>query len=793
MAYARVVSQLVVDGPAADGYIDTLDTGRLGIGRDWDAKEVREHGNWGNTPDVWGQYGWEYNGIVEYLSTLQGIAPLGTFTRADMALGSGAGQWTVQNGLWRESSAAGYLRQNWLHFYDGRPGRLAADAEGRVVSVDSMQPNLALFLWRLAPAYDETEPAWVALNFTNPAGSQQYGFIFPALAEAGASWVEGSGASNPWFTQPIFYGWPNNEALPTIIDTMSAGSAQRLGKIGAAPTYQALRIEHVDGAVIVRDEEDKDPWVFAGDWRSVGGQTIERVSIGAGPVQVAVVGHTCMVQCFELDYPASVVIRPRKAFVTGRCYQATAAYKIIGVTPGATAITATQESLGSGTRPQVTLTSASGQRPILYCVQEHRAPVFTAGVSDPGYSQGADDFRITAMSGEVNEDWRGSTCSAVIEANSGPVLEVLKPSAKVVAMVNVHDGGDHADYDWEDPATEVQYSRQFTGYGLPDEFVRTGENAGKPVYELSAADIIEARLRNNELLWKCSFEGNGTSSGWNIRDAFVYLLNCAGVPGNPSAGATDGLIHIDAAITLAGMGDGYYLPHGTAGSGRKLRFSPDADYVSALDELVGVCGMPTSLTTRGVPSSYLPGGLLRTRRALEWGVGVDGVVFLRPAYEHTPGAYDMTLDDDTVTLEDLVPEFRATRSLSDWRNMLLVMVGEGIDAAATVISDEATWSTTTARAFCGHVRAKFVGNPDGSDLTTIAQRLWEDMCYWNYSVRFSLIDRPWVMPGHEIRMSFEDVNIVANSIYRVTSKQWAADDDGRYRQALEAVLVEVGT
>jgi hypothetical protein len=795
MSYARAVGQIIIDAPNADGWTDTESGDYLGIGRDWDAAEPRELGDWGNTPDLWGQYGWDYGGVAEYISTLQGIAPLGTFTAEDMALGSGAGQWTVENGLWRASSSAGTLRNTWLHAYDGRAGRIAADEEMRVISVDDMEPNLQLLMWRLPGAYNDTEPAWVALKLTNPDGSQQYGFVFPALSAAGGSWLDEGTPGNPWFTQPLFFGWPNNEPYPTIIDTMSAGSAPRLADIGRVPTLQAIRIEHIDGALIIRDGNESAPWVFAGDWRTVGGQTINRVEIGAGPVQIAVAGHTAVIACYELQYPAEVTVRPRKVFVTPSMYDSTAAYRILGATPGTTTIAASQETFGAGTRPAVTLNSASGQRPILYCVQEYREPTFSSGVSSPYYSQGADTFKVTALRGEVSEDWRGSTLVADIEAKPGETMPDVWPSAKLQGMVNVTDGAADSNYDLTDAITGTKYSLQFTGYVVPPEKARVGDRAvGKARATLHAADIIEARLRDNAVGPICSFEGNGTATGWDILSAFVYMLNCAGVPGSPTAGTTDGLISIDAAITAAAMGDGYYLPRGTARGSRKLDFRPDTDWVSAIDEVVGVCGMPTGLVDGdGIPNATLPGGLVKTRRGLQWGVGQDGIVFLRPAYEHTVGEYDFTVDDDTATVENMALEFRHSRSLRDFRNMLQVMVGEGIDAVTKIIADEASWSDSTSARFVGHVRRAFAGYPDGSDVDSIAQQLWDGMYNWSSTVALTMTDRPWIMPGWELRMQVSGVEVDTNSIYVVTSKSWASQENGRYVQTLQAVEVECGT
>ena len=118
--------------------------------------------------------------------------------------------------------------------------------------------------------------------------------------------------------------------------------------------------------------------------------------------------------------------------------------------------------------------------------------------------------------------------------------------------------------------------------------------------EVSAADLVEARLRTMQMGYQCSFEGTERSGvGWTVGGAFKYLLNAAGVP--------DTCIYIHPSITAL------QLPYSTLPGKRLLKFTPDTNFAQALDEIVG---------SVGIPSTNRPGFW----RGLQWGVNPVGVV-----------------------------------------------------------------------------------------------------------------------------------------------------------------------
>ena len=60
MAYAKAIAQLMLDNAHTDGLVTVK-----GIGRDWEAAQPRDEDKATFTPDVGGQYGWEF-GPQEY-------------------------------------------------------------------------------------------------------------------------------------------------------------------------------------------------------------------------------------------------------------------------------------------------------------------------------------------------------------------------------------------------------------------------------------------------------------------------------------------------------------------------------------------------------------------------------------------------------------------------------------------------------------------------------------------------------------------------------------------------------
>jgi hypothetical protein len=768
MAYSLAVAQLTVDGADSDGVITAPS-----VGRDWAAMEPNDDAG-SYSPDVGGQYGWHYNGQLEYIKALGGIAPVGRFTPADMALSA----WQVEGGLWDTSSCGALLRKRLLHYYDGATGRYAAGEYGRVKSIASFL-NCQAVIWHLGAASTETEPPVIIIELTNPSGNAKYGLLLPGAAQTGAEYEDLTGINDPsgaprQYTQPQLIGMPHGESAWSVIAGQGAGSGPTGGAIGKEPKLRTVRIEYADGTILIGSDKDSSPWAYSGEWVSSAGATVERLDIAPGPVRVTVIGHTAMVGLYPLEYPASVALRPHRYWFTGALWPTTQTYRVVGGVPAGTSITVAEETVApNGSRPVVTFASADHLRPILYAVQEARAATLDTVTPEETFrTQGSTTFALLQASGEIGEDYRGSTLQATVTARNGAAyISDIRPNAKVAAMVNVHDGDAYVAYDTTDAVTGYQYATLFTGY-MGASTRSKGPGTLSPTeygHEVTATDVIEARLQKKAMGFQCSFEGNGGATGWNIVDAFHYLLHAGGIP--------DALISVDASITAGAMGASYYLPSSTKRGSRKLQFNQDCTLAAAIDELVSVVG---------VASVARPGG----RRGLQWGVLPSGVVFLRPAYEHVAGSYDYTFDDDTATVEDMGLSLRSTRGLDDFCNLLWVMVGEGVDAAAKVLVDYTSWQTSTSVRYIGDLWAQYHMFPDGTDLEAIASELWERLARWTWMISVEMDDCPWIMPHNDLRVYASNLWLPQGSIFKVVSKGWSTRAGGRYTQTLECALVE---
>ena len=765
MSYTRVAANIIIDNAHCDGMVT-----QLGVGRDWEALEPRDDAP-GYTPDIDGQYSWWYQDVFEYVDILRAIGPIRTFTRANMA----ASAWALQ-GKWRLGSSAGQSQYRMLEFYDGRPGLYSLGQWGKATSVSSsLGPNLHFWVWRCGQAQGETDPIMFAIHL-RPASGVEYALCFPGQGAAGQYHTDTTGISDAQTAEPSLWGLVPGEDKWTVIDRRKQGAAPTVGAIGEAPKLEIIRLEYDDGMLLVRTGEHDKGWAFGGKWQSYGG-TEQTFALTAGIVEVRVIGHTAKFAMASLTAPTGKVLLPHKYLQMESAYNPTPVYHNIAHVPAGTTLTTVADARPGAPnhiRPAVTFGTSGGARPLLYCVQEYRTARIDSADSVPLDTYQADSFTLMECSGQVGESWRGSSITATLQNRLttpvGTDLNFAKPNSKV--RVNVQTTGV--------PIT------LFTGYAAaPEQAMLPGSRVGytsnaKTEAKLAAHDIIEARLSKKQMLFHCSYEG------WTEGAAFAHILNRAGVPGPADVtadptGCPNALVYVDPACTNI-------LPSASRRGTRRFKFSPDCEVIAALDTIAKAYG----------------------RR---WGVNAAGVVFLVPAYAHSSGhylwhwhddephwrwewvsgSYNFTLDYDSIVSEDLVDAFQSTMTISDFRNFLLVMVGEGNDAAAKIITDQASMMTDTAVNFVGDIWSKFVAFPDGSDLDTIAVALWDEIATWQHYVEWGMKDCPWIMPDHEVRMQVPTNLVANNAVFRVLSKSWACQRDGRFSQTLQSKYVGMAT
>lgn len=743
MSYVRAVGRLTVGKPHYDGYPTSI-----GIGRDWEASEPRDNSLRGFTPDVGGQYGWEYGGQFEYIDKLGCIAPMGTCQPSDMVLS----EWTQLAGNWRESSQSAALRNTWLHYYDGRVGYW-----GSIRSNAWYAPNLLFDFWRMPGAVNKAQVPVVDIRLYNGGGCQ-YILRFPSQGPAGTEQSVITGETDPQYTSPLLLGKPPTDTLWTVVDKMSLGATPRLGNAGEAPIRQTVRIEYLDGALLVRLNEYDQLWAFAGNWKSVEGTDVKPFALAdTGQIGITVRGHTAFIRMMELEYPSSAVLKPSNYFFTGTGISTDRNYKLISHEPAGTDITLDSIVIANGSRPEATFTGGT-KRAALYAIQEYRPGTTGNADTDTVVSGGANtDFWLQSLRGEISDTWRGSTCSATYRGTSPGDIEIIKPNSKVTAAISLTDAAS--------PETTM-----FVGYANKPTLSReSGPNW--VTAEIELADYIGARLERKTMSWHCSYED------WYIADAFRQILSQAGVP--------DALVSVDA------LCEGIKLPSATMRGERRWRFAPDSDVVSALDTLVGAVGLTS--TAYDAPE----------KRGMTWGVNQNGLVRLAPAYEHVAGKYlkgitprteasdGWVISDTDTDVEDMiVAPFTASRDLSNYSNALQVMAGSGVDADTRLVYDSDSWSDPTSDQFIGDIWQRFEAIPDGGDLDSIVGPMWRKVSAQHRFVRFSMHDRPEILPEDELYFSVSHVDIAEGTIARVLSKSWSIEGF-TFTQSIDALIVEV--
>jgi hypothetical protein len=735
--YARAAVKIIVDAAHCDGMITTL-----GVGRDWTADEPRNTLALDQrTPDVGGMYGWWYEGVFEHITKLNCIAPIMTYAAAPMELGSGAGQWAVNKGLWRQSAASGVLGVmggGLLEYYDGRPGRYAANAWGQVTSVDELAPNMQVYVWRMPGSPLETEAAAVEFILEGATSGEQFCIGFPSNGDAG---IMGTAQGRTgWQSHPYLMGKRTGDTYWTVLDHLNVGCAPGNSGPQRKASLLALRIEYLDGALLVRTDKQNEPWVFCGQWLH-NGDYLDFALADTGNVTVNITGHPGLVGVWPLQAPATADLYPRAFYIRGTDPPESNSplYRLIGSAPTGTTLSVAVDVNGGDSdqkRPKVTFAASDrSKRAALYNVQEYRLATIGGADSDPvELTSGEETFRTLTVSGHVDRSYKGATVDIDYICKPGYVLNEIRPNAKVGVSIGAMPEGD-----------AITWHPQFVGYALPPKKRR---HEGQSEGHVSCADMASARLRKKCMGWHCSYEG------WPVDDAFEHILNRAGVP--------PGLIGVDEAISFAEMGALYYLPTSIRRGRRKLCFGPQVRVPSALDE---ICRL----------------------RCLEWGITPLGIAFLR-RYEPM-GLNDVWTVSEAGTAHNMIHDFRHTRSTGDFVNLLQVMVGEGVAAAARVMHDDASWSDAAVARFIGDLWTRYDSYPSGDDLNSIAVRIWDEVVCMDSLVSWTEYDRPSIMPGDGAEVYVDaSLNIVQGSVYRILDKRWGIREDGRYWQTLEADL-----
>lgn len=689
------------------------------------------------------QQPWKIDTGCEFIEALGVLTVSGEATLSDETTGA----WTVNSGSWRQSpnSIGGLLGARSLELYTPTSHSIVTATVTNYGSVTSVAtyPLAVQFAMFRSAADDNTDPMMVVVQWA-ASGGPYYALTLPVTQ----LWNKSSqvnhtqsmtGNTRDGFRGPTLYGRRaasgNWTALGRWEDALSAS-------ITPSPVgmNEYLRIEHCCGYLVVRWNGPMGgsvlkPWVVGGDWVDANGETVTWSIPSAVTYQVESFGQRVFgFNMTELAYGVGVVEADQYP-VTPDWISDSPTYTAVGETPAGTSMVASTVGSGSTSRPKVTLTGSTNKRPVLYSVNEVRLPTLAAGVSNPVVSAEGSALSVVSARGTINDTYRGNTCTVDLVGGLSTVLDVVKTNSWAQLTVLLDDSA-------------TGETRHIFGCVLPQERTIT-DPTGRVTAQLQIVSPDEARLRKKLMLWHPSYAGRA------VDEAFHEILHRCGIP--------DALIAVDPLITSALMGANYYLPTGNVAGKDTLLFDDDCPVTEALDTICAA-------------------------RGLEWGSDVlSGLFFLRKPVPYS-GVPDWIMDAASVVDEDVVVEASASEAVETFANVAVVVVGDN-SSTARVQRDTASIEDDTAPEYIGDDWWVLEKIPDGDDTAEPMKQLWKRHNQMRGTIRWKMAGQPGLMPGHHVQVNMTTLDIVAGTVFRITTKDWNATSDS-YEQTLTAVALE---
>ena len=734
MPHIRALCQATIDHPHADGIVNDGGFGMLRQFRFRDHFSTRP-GDFGTQPEPEWDYsaGGQYN--VEAIPELRAVGPRGIHDCEDMTLynpATGSGGWELTNSLglpncshlWKEIYPVGHPRAKHLFYYDSR-GAYDANAGyfGEVTSRFSFH----------------ADPNFSLQAFRSAPN--------PTLPHAGYSYLEvqllGDSQTGQWALVLPVAGTEGQARFPRLgwrltpedswqVLTEFRTDAHEVGALRRKPFEQRIIWETIDGHIVLNLDGRRQVYYLPPELR-----VPEDAFIAAGPLRILVYGHAAILNVTQIRYPlgdvvASYVERAHTYPVANAIFNDTVRCRTLAWEPeGATAeASAPRETEGDEDRyrPRITFTSPHNyRRAVAYLHQMDLPPVISAGVGEPYDTQGKDV--LVHAHGRMTDRWRHAECRVTLDLDRGAVsgLPEWKGNNKVAVVAG-----------WDDGASQ-DAAAQFTGYLIGSAHQREGRRPERVVIDLRARDgfvRLERKYWNNL----------GSFVEWTLEEAFHRILNQCGIP--------------EAKISFEGD-SGVVIPAGARRSEPRFDFPEDTRVPDGLNRLVQACG-------------YV------------WGVDQNGTWFCRPPVEYS-GTPDFTLDDDTLTADDVTFQLSAERiddpvflGRRSFANSVFVRIDRGGEQEEAWRRDAASHQDADAEGFIGddwwHV---FVGY-DEQSASALAERILAERRQRQRVLHFRCSGKPGLLPDHFLKVQASGIGVPADSLFRVIEKEWWARSDGEF-------------
>lgn len=738
----RPAAKVVLDNPDADGRID-----KFGYGRTWrfDARQrVDPITSWRHDE----VHLWELEDC-EIIPPLECLTLLAYAKKADMVLGTGAGQWIVTNGsqgtpsdYWRAETLGGRPAVDWLSYYDG-----SADQWGEITSVDDFLPAFMVWCLRFQPPPDQTEPAWLEIiiqgDSTQPT-QVSYAWTFPMFddstlePDARARWQRWK-YPLLWRRYRRQYVWTDWE----VVAGLDRADAAARAADDSGSVYRLITIRDVDGAMVVSMDGVGDYWLYEPPTAYKSTPTsdvMHDLRMQRGKVQIALRGGAGFINCQPLEWTAGGTAKPLRyhdvdsiftaTVPTGSEYHAVEGDRSPYYYSGKD-VTLTNDAGATGQhRPQIELGRvATYLPPVVYATHLGMNPIWAAARSSPE----ASDARTELIKLDWRRRWpRDWQFRATLRDPSDHWLTRVHKYGKVDVTAG-----------WDTTADTAIG----TFYLDEPRWERDALDDHERTIEISGRDIIMARLVGKQFMaWRTGPEG------WNLEDWARWVLLCAELP-----------------LALQQVAD---WNGGIGVVDRKHRKLEDRtrhtdSVVRALDKVLARFKWSWWVRTDGVvevgPTPTY------THAAMPMPTGVGGLQFLPETL--TP---DFVLDEDAQTSADHIRRIRI-RPGDDYRNYSAVFLGDD-EPEVGLATDQASHQTPADALFTGVSLWDVASEPLVAGLeTTLGQaerderaterlRLLQqrgDLLEWQ------TIGKPDLAPGMFVELQVDIGEVAAGTIFQI--------------------------
>lgn len=742
MALIHPQGKLIYYPPGYDGF-----TTVFGLSRDWRPSKD-----------------WWLRG-VEWIEPLKALGPSGWYRPVSMDLSD----WDiVGNQRFREITVAGNPAATWVQFYDGTayawtdPATTVMGSLQATAAVDAYMPRLCLWLKRQTPPPGQE---WVpqvtvgvnALSRSTPGGAWTEGRVALYLPLQGDA---DSAGTNRYDSCMLCHATLTEAPLGSYWDVFASGRILSRGPKGPSCSNKVveegwlLEYEEVwldsDGTVWAEDDGSRtfvashilvrhigdsmgDWWVYSSDRLRL---TTGDAANDKPAVSINVAGAIQTLNCTWINYGGvDGTAIPNRGEPIGHAEQETAATwaSLHSHATGWLVATAGYAGYGATTyAPQVTtqrqwLYAYSGTepwniRPIIWCATEdHAATVVPQGGTADDTTGHSDLKRITYT---LNDRWKGAQGSAEFYGSDTERHTTWRENG----LIEVYLG-------WQTGAgTDLAEQLIATGYIAPEGIKRqadSGESEGPYRLSLSFGDFGATRAQAKSIL------DMRQAGGRTVSDWAYAIANRMGLPA--------AMVDVDAAV---------------------------ASQVIPVHEIPSTENLPA-----GDGDSWL-GHIQAVENAADIRVGWrnDGVMFVdagSPDYEPGVSAIAYTLDEASVTPEDIIYTAEATGMGGAFRNVLKGTYGREdrrqnyywvepqADRLAGIGDDWPVVITDDDARYAGDLGARF--DREHYDTQQGALR-WDGPC------------RPGLLPDMFVEVSaLSGLGVEVDSVYRITSHQLTMD------------------